>query len=270
MSDAAGAFRRNIEANMQDTLDQELDSEIKTTKKAPTKTMPAAKAVTAPATVQQFVDPFARYGELEGSTNFFNGDFAKLDQKLGYIRGQSKTPLDVARGWVTNMMGAAHGYVKFAPSGEGRPEHDVYLIHLQPDLPKCKACGFTAREHDEVPKRCDWKPTVYLPLRSLDDPSDVVCFTGTGKGARIAVGELSKVYGRPGADRGGRDFVVLLETHSFPNKEKGTTVWPVFHQIGVEFFVPNTPAPEAAPVPIASTAKALPKRGDMNDEIPFN
>jgi hypothetical protein len=155
------------------------------------------------------------------------------------------------------------------------------LIREQPELPPCKACGRSARDHDEQPKRCDWRPTVYLPLRSLDDPTDAaMCFTGTGKGARVAVGELCKVYGRLGADRGGRDFVVMLETRSFPNNEGGTTVWPVFRPIGYEFFVPDTPAPAVQPVlvPIAPAANpsvaklAAPAgttRGDMDDEIPF-
>src|SRR5262249_47669195 len=150
-------------------------------------------------------------------------------------------PLDIKQSYVTNMMGTHHGYVKF---GGERVEHDVKPIHKQPDMWLCKACGYSAREHDEHPKRCDWKPTVYLPLRPLADASDVMCFTGTGKGARVVVGDLCKVYGRPGADRDGKDFVIMLETRLLPpTNERSTTVWPVFKVIGYEFFVPDTPAP---------------------------
>src|SRR5262249_60645577 len=34
-------------------------------------------------------------------------------------------------------------------------------------------CGNIVDEHDD--KRCDWRPVVYLPLRSVTDPDDVVC-----------------------------------------------------------------------------------------------
>ena len=234
---------------------------------------PAVPAAAAPPG-HELINPFARYGALEGSSSFFNGDHLRLDQKLGWVRGQNKEPVDTAQGYVTNMMEARHGYVKFARSGEGRAEHDVCLIREQPELPSCKSCGRSVREHDEHPKRCDWRPTVYLPLRSLDDAADAaMCFTGTGKGARVAVAELCKVYGRPGADRGGRDFVVMLTSRSFPNTEGGTTVWPIFKgPIGYEYFVPNTPAPAVEPVvvpiaPAGKAAKALPKRGDNLDDI---
>ena len=69
-------------------------------------------ALTPPAG-HELVNPFARYGALEGSSSFFNGDFLKLDQKVGYIRGQDKTPADTAQGWVTNMAQAAHGYIDY-------------------------------------------------------------------------------------------------------------------------------------------------------------
>jgi hypothetical protein len=254
----------------------EIDREKPTQPTAPPASVPATVKAAAPTAPpgHQLVNPFARYGELEGSSSFFNGDLLKLDQKLGYVRGREKTPLDTAQGYVTNMMEAYHGYVKFASQGsDERTEYDVRLISEQPDLWLCKSCGRSVREHDDKPKFCSWKPAVYLPLRSLADADDVVCFTGTGKGARKEVAELCKIYGRPGADRGGRDFVVMLETYSFRNSEEGTTVWPVFKVIGYEFFVPDTPAPTVQPVvvPIEPPAKAAAgtKRGDMDDEIPF-
>jgi len=266
---------------MQDTFDDDVIDEIDRESKPTTKpaTPPAiaapAAAMTAPPN-HELVNPFARYGALEGSSSFFSGDYLRLDQKLGYVRGQEKTPIDTARGYVTNMMEAHHGYVKFAKGGDGRAEHDVELIHKRPDLWLCKACSRSAQEHDKDQKRCDWKPTVYLPLRLHDDPTDpAMCFTGTGKGARVAVGELCKAYGRPGADRGGRDFVVMLETRSFPNTEGGTTVWPVFRPIGAEFFVPGTPAPTVQPVavpiapPVKLAAPADAKHGDLDDNVPF-
>ena len=62
------------------------------------------------------------------------------------------------------------------------------LIMECPELPPCPACGNIVDEHDD--KRCDWRPVVYLPLRSVTDPDDVV---GTGKGARRAVAQLPTV-----------------------------------------------------------------------------
>ena len=222
---------------------------------------------TAPPAGHELVNPFARYGALEGSTSFFNGDFIKLDQKLGYVRGQEKDPADTAQGWVTNMMEARHGYIRYPRSEGDKVEHDVYLICEHPEPPLCRACGYSMREHDEQPKRCEMKPVVYLPLRPLGDPDDVVCFSGNGRGARVAVAELCKIYGRPGADRGGRDFCVMLETRSFGNSEGGTTVWPVFRPIGYEFFVPDTPAPTPQPIAVSTAAagKALPGRKGRDD-----
>ena len=86
------------------------------------------------------------------------------------------------------------------PKSEGESvEHRTALIMDRPELPPCPACGNIVDEHDD--KRCDWRPVVYLPLRSVTDPDNVLCFTGTGKGARRAVAQLCRVYAREGADR---------------------------------------------------------------------
>jgi hypothetical protein len=279
---ASGATRRDSMQDAFDDMIDEIDGKTDNTTTAKpddaggstVRTAVTATTALRPSVGHELVNPFARYGAIEGSSSFFNGDFLKLDQKLGFVRGQDKTPADTAQGWVANMAQASHGFIRYARSGDDRVEHDVALIAEQPVPPLCKACGRTVREHDEAPKRCDWRPVVYLPLRPLSDPSDVVCFSGSGKGARVAVADLCKIFGRPGADRKGRDLVVLLQDRSFPNTEGGTTVWPVFKPIGAEFFVPDTPAPEVRPVAVSitPTAKALPNDNDLSDiddEIPF-
>jgi hypothetical protein len=88
----------------------------------------------------------------------------------------------------SNMHEARHGWIKFAKGdGEGVERHTMLIMEC-PELPPCPACGNIVDEHDD--KRCDWRPVVYLPLRSVTDPDDVV---GTGKGARRAVAQLPTV-----------------------------------------------------------------------------
>jgi hypothetical protein len=228
-----------------------------------------ARAVTAPPGMK-LVDPFAHYAASEGG-NFFSGDYVKLDRKDGWVRGQKKTAIDATEAWVADVNEARHGWIVF---GESTERHAV-LIREHPALPPCPACGGTALEHEhDKLKRCDWRSVVYLLLRSLTDSNDVVCFTGTGKGARKAVAQLCGIYRRPGADRQGKSPVLLLESRSFENESKGTTAWPVFKIVRWEFFAPGEPAPEVQPiaVPIAPPAKpAAPARGRsaMDDEIPF-
>jgi hypothetical protein len=229
--------------------------------------------MTAPSAHKQ-VNPFAHYAEREGD-EFFAGDYARIDSETrAWVRGQEKEPIGATEAFVANMHEARHGHIKFKGEGAGVERHTV-LIAEQPDLPPCPACGNTTAEHDD--KRCSWRPTVYLPMRSVTDPEDVICFTGTGLGARRAMAQLCKIYSRPGADRQGKSPTVLLETRSFENNAGGTTTWPVFKLINWEFFSPGVPAPEAKPVAIAiappapaKATKALPpKRDDLDDAIPF-
>src|SRR5262249_50562214 len=153
------------------------------------------------------------------------------DQKIGWYRGQEKEPIGATQSWVANVYEAHHGWIIFSDS-EG-VEHRIVPIRKQPTLPPCPACGESADDHND--KACDWKPVVYLPMRSADDPNDVVCYSGTGKGARVAMEKLSGIYGRPGADRKGKSPVLLLE--SFPLKNEHGTLWPrLTHIVGWEYF----------------------------------
>jgi hypothetical protein len=240
--------------------------------------------MTAPLDMK-FVDPFAHYAASEGGEAFFDGDYVKLDQdRQEFLRGQQKEPIGVTEAFVADMHQARHGSIKFKGDGGGVERHTVLIIEC-PELPACPACGNIVEEHDD--KRCDWRSIVYLPLRSVTDPDDVVCFTGTGKGARRAVANLCRVYARAGADRKGKSPVITLNTFEFENKAGGRTTWPDFKLIGWDFFTPGVPAPEAKPVAVPITppppssggapampvapkaAKALPKRDDLDDEIPF-
>jgi hypothetical protein len=235
----------------------------------------AAKADTPPVPPgHKLVDPFAHYAQLEGGEAFFDGDYVKLDQDTGWIRGQGKAPIGATEAFVAKMHEARHGHIKFAKSDGESVKHRTELIMECPELPPCPACGNIADEHDD--KRCDWRPAVYLPLRSVTDPSEVLCFTGNGLGARRALAQLCRSYAREGADHQGKSPTILLETRSFKNNAGGTTTWPVFKLIGWEFFAPGVPAPQPQPIaiPIASPSSPAPGRkravgGDLDDEIPF-
>jgi hypothetical protein len=108
-------------------------------------------------------------------------------------------------------------------------------IAESPEPPRREACGDMNKLDWPIrggKRRDPWSPVVYLPLRSIADPDDVVCFTGTGKGAHKAVAQLCGLYARPGADRQGKDPVVLPESRSFKNDSGGTTTWPIFKSLG--------------------------------------
>jgi hypothetical protein len=255
---------------MHTTLDDTIDDKIDATTNASTASVPATTATTPPAT--KLVDPFAHYAASEDG-DFFDGDYARLDQKLGWIRGQEKRPISATETFVAAVHDARHGWIRFAKSEGESVERQSELIMEKPVLPLCPVCGGTAQEHDDNPKRCDRRPVVYLPLRSNTGPDDAMCFTGTGKGARKALGQLcGKYYGRPSADRQGKSPVLLLNSRSFENGSGGTTAWPVFKIVGWEYFTPGVPAPEptlvAVPITPAATAKLAAPR-DMDDEIPF-
>jgi len=236
--------------------------------------LPATAKADTPPPGHKLVDPFGHYAAIEGGDAFFNGDYAKIDQEDGWVRGQKKEPIGATEPFVANMHEARHGWIKFAKGdGEGVERHTILIMEC-PELPPCPACGNIVDEHDD--KRCDWRPVVYLPLRSVTDPDDVVCFTGTGKGARRAVAQLCRVYAREGADRQGKSPAITLNTWSFDNKSGGKTTWPDFKIVGWEFFTPGVPAPEPklVAVPIAPPSPpATPRKrgavGDMDDEIPF-
>ena len=223
----------------------------------------------------KLVDPFAHYATIVGGDAFFNGDYAKIDQEHhGWVRGREKEPIGATEAFVAKMHEARHGHIKFPKNDGESVEHRTELIMERPELPPCPACGNIIDNHDD--RRCDWRPVVYLPLRSVTDPDDVVCFTGTGKGARRAVAQLCRVYAREGADRQGKSPAITLNTWSFDNKSGGTTTWPVFKLIGWEFFAPGVPAPQPQPIaiPIAPPSSPAPERkravgGDLDDEIPF-
>jgi hypothetical protein len=257
---------------LDDTVD-ETNAAIAT--RADAASVPAATTTAPPGT--KLIDPFAAYAQANEGESFFRGDYAKLDQKHGWIRGREKKSIDINEPWVAHVHETAHGWIRY-PKFDGDPiRREIALIRECPVLPPCPACGYAADDHDD--KECDWRSAIYLPLRSVADSNDVICFTGGGKGARKAVGQLLGIYARPGADRKGRSPTVMLETHSFENQNGGTTTWPRFKIIGWEFF-DGTPAPDAQPVaiPIASpaepTMKALPPKpkrraSDMDDEVPF-
>jgi len=256
-----------------DAID-EIDRE--TAKTTDVDAMPAVNTSDVPTAPPEhkLVDPFAHYAEIEGGEAFFDGDYLKLDQKSKeYVRGQKKEPVGATEVFVANLHEARHGWIKF---GEEGVQRQTWLIVKRPELLQCPACGDTVDDHDD--KRCDWRPTIYLPMRSGTGTDDLVCFTGGGKGARRAVAQLCGIYAREGANRRGKSPAITLQTWSFENKSGGTTTWPDFSNIvGWEFFEPGVATPEPKPVAVpiapptpAKTVKALPpKRDDMDDQIPF-
>jgi hypothetical protein len=114
---------KDFENSMIDEIDREETNTPKATVPATVKTSTSGQPP-APPRDEKLVNPFAYFGEQEGGSSFFNGDYLRLDQKLGWIRGQDKTPVDTTLKYVTHMVEARHGYVRF-PQQDG--ERAQYL-----------------------------------------------------------------------------------------------------------------------------------------------
>src|SRR5262245_66112750 len=80
----------------------------------PTTNAPPALPAGPPG--MKLVDPFAHYATIEGGDVFFNGDYAKVDQEHGWVRGQEKEPIGATEAFVAKMHEARHGHIKFAKS----------------------------------------------------------------------------------------------------------------------------------------------------------
>jgi hypothetical protein len=219
------------------------------------------------------VNPFALYADLYGGENFFEGDFVKLSQEDGWVRGSEKEQIGETEMFCANLLEARHGWIKYN-QGE-RPQRLTVRVADNPQGIPRESCG------DMDPRlwnkdRDPWVSTIYLPMRCLTDDS-IVCFTGGGQGASKAVGELCKVYARPGADRGGKMPVILLEDFTFENRSGGTTRWPRFKIVDWQFWEADTPAPPVELVEISATEAPKPaaiespkaRYSDMDDSIPF-
>src|SRR6516165_6962206 len=51
----------------------------------------------------QLVDPFAHYAAIEGPEAFFDGDYVRIDQERGWIRGKEKEPIGATEAFVAKM-----------------------------------------------------------------------------------------------------------------------------------------------------------------------
>jgi hypothetical protein len=219
------------------------------------------------------VNPFALYSQLYGGEDFFEGDYVRLSQEGPYVRGPEKEEIDATALFVVNLQEARHGWINF--DGERPKRLTVYIRDNPEGIPR-ESCGDNDPRYWKKQGKDPWVPTVYLPMRDLSDNS-IVCFNGMGQGASKAMGELCRIYARPGADRGGKMPVLLLESFTFENRSGGTTRWPRFKIVDWQFFEPDTPAPPVELIEVSATEPPKPKAiaapkvrsSDMDDTIPF-
>jgi len=69
-------------------------ADVPATAKADTPTVPPG---------HQLVDPFAHYAAIEGPEAFFDGDYVRIDQERGWIRGKEKEPIGATEAFVAKM-----------------------------------------------------------------------------------------------------------------------------------------------------------------------
>jgi hypothetical protein len=228
----------------------------------------------------KLIDPYEQFAQEESGGVFFGGDYLNFNGQTGALtKGEKKDPIDPHARFLCNMQELHRGWIKMV---KGKPvdrkigrvfdgytpppreELDDYEEHCWPINDKGKP---------EDP----WKPVTYLPMRWVDT-DEIVVFGPFAKTQRTAVGDFVRVYQR--AERNGRYPVVVIKVRDFTNQSKGRTYVPVFEIVDWQFW-DGQPAPEPTSVlvPIAppakttsataTPAKALPKRGDLDDEIPF-
>ena len=51
----------------------------------------------------KLVHPFAHYAAIEGPEAFFDGDYVRIDQERGWIRGKEKEPIGATEAFVAKM-----------------------------------------------------------------------------------------------------------------------------------------------------------------------
>jgi hypothetical protein len=241
-------------------------------------TNPTTAVVPATAAAgTRLANPFVLFRQQNQSGGFFKGDLIKLDHTYGEFyraRGEIKTPIDDGERLITNPVEMIDVWTRFA---DGKViDRRVYRTANGEFAPKRHELGDT--DKDRWPKGKDpWQRQVLLPMRG--DDNEVCAFSATGQGAIAEIAELVGMYGE--ADRHGKFPIIELDTRSFESQH-GTTIYvPIFRLKDWGYWEPDTPAPEARPVPIpppapptppsSSTFKpaAIAKRNDMDDEIPF-
>jgi hypothetical protein len=224
----------------------------------------------------KLVDPFDDFTKREGREAFFSGDYINFNGQTGrWKRGKNKDEINTEEPFLCHIYDLVVGWIK--RDGDGKiPDGGRRLGYVrngfQPE-PR-EALGDMDERHwplsRDGKRRIDpWRKITYLPMR--DQEGNDVVYGAESDTARRAIAQFVRVVRR--SDRGGQEPKVLLGSRSFPNTHGGTTFVPDFVPDGWEFW-DGGPEPEVAPVavPIAPPAaampvKALPKRGDLDDDL---
>jgi hypothetical protein len=232
---------------------------------------PIASPPTTTSPDTKLVNPFDVYAKLYGGEEFFDGDFVRLTQDGPYVRGSEKEEVGATETFVIDLLQARHGWINF--QGE-RPKRLTVRVAENPEGIPRASCGDNDSNRWKNGKD-PWVPTIYLPMRAMADNA-IVCLNLSGQGGMKALGELCRVYARPGADRKGKMPVLVLDSFTFENRSGGTTRWPRFKIVGWEYFEPDTPAPEVEMIQVSATEPPKPKaleapkkRSDLDDDLPF-
>jgi hypothetical protein len=265
---------------MADLNETTMDDAIDETATETGATVPA----TLPDAAVKYVNPFAAFRDRNATTGgFLKCDRIKLDHNTGNLlreSGNNKVVIEAdKRRYVVNPQLMIERWVKFAggklvdqkiyrtAEGELAPvDREEFGLDLDPrDWPR-----------DGSGKQKDpWSREVYLPMKNVAD-KELVAFKATGKGAISEIGVFVGMYAS--ADRGGKVPVMEIKSRSFVADTGNTVHVPVFFGPIDWVLWDGQPLPPVKPmaVPIAApttpatpTTKALPKRGDMDDDLPF-
>jgi hypothetical protein len=226
---------------------------------------------------RQLINPYDLYLQREeGGAVFFEGDYVFFNGQTGkWSRGPEKELISATVPFLCNIQEIYIGWLKFVDSKTFREIGRIIDGYVRPPR---EALDDLDQRYWPVNRRGEredpWKKVTYLPMRCMQDGEPVVYgpFSDT---ARRAIKSFVAIYCR--SDRAGKLPVVLLENRSFQNQSGGTTYVPELKIVGWEYW-DGQPAPEPQPVPLPPpapakpAAKALPKRGELNDfddEVPF-
>lgn len=138
--------------------------------------------------------------------------------------------------------------------------------------------GEIAPERDQLPNRDmkDWPimngrpqdPWSLQYLLPLEDPQtgEVRIFVGSSFGARRAVGEVCSAYARRAAKKKSGQPIVELQKTTFPTRNFGEVVRPIFRIVDWDDSGVTQPVREISPTALTDGAA---EREEINDEIPF-
>lgn len=200
-----------------------------------------------------------------------------LFKKGVWQAGESKEELAEGTRAVALMNEARHGWVFWRDKKPIYQPNKIGKLCNGFELPDRDTIGHLDKstwpiDVDSGKRKDPWQHTIFLPMQLLDDEifldDEILTFTSSSEGGLSAFYYLSKRYAWLGRKHVGQYPVIELGVETYPHKKYGKIIKPKLENIGW------TDRPDVALSDDLGdggeiTTELPPRRGDMDDEIPF-